>query len=825
MKQRFTVTGMTCSACSAAVERAVSSLPGVRSVGVNLMAGSMLAEFDEKTVSAEKIVSAVEAAGYGASFGGQKKSLPEKDGALTGMRRRLTVSASFLIPLMYLSMGHMFGWPLPRFFCGAEASMTLAFTELLLTLPVVLANRAFYQKGFKTLLHGSPNMDTLVAVGSGAALLYGVISVYGIGISLGNGDLSAAEGFAMDLYFESAAMILTLVTLGKYFETKAKGKTSEAISQLMDLAPKTALVLRDGNPCEIPVEDVLVGDTVIVKSGAQIPVDGTVLSGSGSVDQSTLTGESIPVQVQPGDRVTAATVNRAGYFSFRADRIGEDMTIYQIVRLVEEASSSKAPISRLADRVASVFVPVVMTAALLAAMIWLFAGETVTFAVTIGIGVLVISCPCALGLATPVAIMVGTGQAARHGILIRSAEALETLQSVDTVVLDKTGTLTEGKPEVTDLLPAVGTEEQLLILAASLEQKSEHPLAAAILERAKGRKLLPTERFETVPGKGISAVISGVRCFGGSRSYLEEHGIPVPELSELPAEGKTVLYFGAAGYLGAVAVADVVRPDAAELVNALRDKKIRVCMLTGDNKRTANAIASRLGITEVLAEVLPEQKERKIAELQQTGRRVAMVGDGINDAPALVRADVGIAIGAGTDIAIESADIVLMRRTLTDIVSAIELSRAVIRNIRGNLFWAFFYNILGIPIAAGVLYPSFGIRLSPMIGAAAMSFSSVFVVTNALRLRNFKPSRCTEEITEESETITERGETEMETVLKIEGMMCVHCKARVEKALLAVPGTENVTVDLEAKTATVVGGASYETLAKAVADAGYEVVG
>ncbi len=814
MKQRYRITGMSCAACSARVQRVTEKLEGVKSVNVNLLAGIMDISYDEGTLQPDDIIAAVTGAGYGAEI--MAKAEPRRNTAqfeaMRKMRRRLFVSIPLMVVLMYFSMGHMFGLPLPSFLHGTENAVRLALVQLGVTLPVVLVNYTYYTKGLRSLFHGAPNMDTLIAVGSGAALIYGVIITIQLALALSAQNMEQAKELAHQLYFESASMILTLVTLGKYFETKSKGKTGEAIAALMDLSPQTAIVRRGDTWEEIPTAEVCAGDILRVKPGGRIPVDGTVVEGESDVDESALTGESLPVHKAAGSPLAAATMNQTGALIFRAEKVGEDTTLAQMIRLVEEAGSSKAPISRLADKVAGVFVPVVIAIALITFGIWMLAGKGVSFALSLAISVLVISCPCALGLATPVAIMVGTGQGAKHGILIRSAEALETLHHVDTVVMDKTGTLTEGKLYVTDILPRSISKDALLQIVASMEQASEHPIARAVVAESekRGLQLTQPEGFEAVPGKGVSCILAGKRYFCGNFAYLTENGITIPE-GDLPA--KTLLFCGAEEYLGMVALADVEKKTAHTAVRTMQAMKLRVKMLTGDNRATAEAIAKKLEIDDVIAEVLPTRKEHEVASLQKEGRRVAMVGDGINDAPSLVRADVGIAIGAGTDIAIEAADIVLMRSDPLDIATAISLSRATIRNIKMNLFWAFFYNALGIPIAAGVLYPAFGILLNPMIAAAAMSFSSVSVVGNALRLRSFKPKVIQ----------IEKGESAM--VLKIEGMMCKHCQAHVEKALQAVPGVETVEVDLENKCATVTGAADRDALKKAVEEAGYEVVG
>ena len=834
MNVKFDITGMTCAACAARVEKAAKSVSGVDSAEVNLLANTLRAELSGPDVT-QAVISAVEKAGYGAvASGTQKAPKPENPQAKTlkEMKTRIIWSAIFLIILMYFTMGHMIGLPLPHVLHGPENAMVFALLQFFLTLPVVFLNRSYYTRGCKALWHRSPNMDSLIAVGSGAALLYGVIALFRMAWATGNGVWSLVEHYRDNLYFESAAMILTLITLGKFLETRAKGKTGDAIRQLMDLAPETATVYRNGKEIEIPASQVQVGDTVLVRAGGRIPVDGTVLEGRASIDQSALTGESVPVEKGPGDPVAAATINTAGFLKFRADKVGEDTTLSQIIRLVEEAGGSKAPIARLADRIAGIFVPIVMAIALAAAIIWLLAGEGIEFALTTGISVLVISCPCALGLATPVAIMVGTGQGARNGVLFKSAEALETLSRADTVVLDKTGTLTQGRPQVTDILPVEGSEKSLLALAAALEQQSENPFAAAILSRAQeaGIEVAPAEDFHTIPGRGVSGTVKGRRCLAGNRQMMEEAGIAVPAYPELAADGKTPLYFAADKvFLGVIAAADVLKADSAVAVERLQRLGLEVVMLTGDNAATAQAIAGKAGIRRVVSDVLPTEKAGQIQALRDQGHKVMMVGDGINDAPALVTADVGIAIGAGTDIAIDSADVVLLSGSLQDVAVAESLSRATLRNIRENLFWAFFYNVLGIPIAAGALYPAFGLQLSPMLGAAAMSLSSVFVVSNALRLRFFKPKGKINvppaPVQAEACHITKQEETTMTTVIHVEGMMCNHCKAAVEKACKAVPGTQDAVVDLEAKQVTVTGTAQPEALRQAITDAGYQVMG
>lgn len=760
--QKFNVTGMTCSACTAAVEKSVRKLQGVGEVNVNLLANSMTVDYDEAALDSGRIIGAVVDAGYkatvytpGAAAAPQQAENPVQ-AELKEMKMRVIVSFIFLIPLMYLAMHHMLnewiGLPVPgfvkHFFHGAQNGVAFAFGQFLLLLPIVFVNRKYFQVGFKTLWKRSPNMDSLIAIGSTAAIVYGIYAVFRIGYLVGHGHMEMADHMLMDIYFESAGTILALITLGKYLEARSKGKTSEAIAKLMDLAPKTATVVREGAEVEIPVGDVIVGDVVVVRPGQSIPVDGVIIEGSSAVDQSALTGESIPVEKAVGDKVIAATINKTGYFKFTAQKVGGDTTLAQIIQLVEEASASKAPIAKLADQISGVFVPIVIVVAIVATVVWLLLGKPIDFALSIGIAVLVISCPCALGLATPVAIMVGTGKGASNGILIKSAEALEIAHTVKTVVLDKTGTVTEGKPRVTDILTAQGVEQQLLLeVAASLEQPSEHPLAEAIVEYAQqnGIKVSQVDGFNAVSGRGIVAQLGGAEYYAGNLAMMQEHGVDTASLQSqsdaFAEDGKTPLYFASKGkLLGIIAVADVVKPTSREAIEQFKAMGIDVVMLTGDNKRTAEAIRKQLGIDRVVAEVLPQDKEREVRLIQQKGKKVAMIGDGINDAPALARADVGIAIGAGTDVAIESADIVLMKSDLMDAVTAIQLSKSVILNIKENLFWAFFYNTLGIPLAAGVFY-GLGWLLNPMFAAAAMSLSSVCVVTNALRLRWFKPRR------------------------------------------------------------------------------------
>lgn len=825
MTFKFQVTGMTCAACSARVEKVSRNVPGVERAEVNLLAGTMVVTAGED-VSAQ-VIAAVQQAGYNAFLQGQKPlKPPQESGGLKEMKQRIIGSAICLVVLMYFTMGHMIGLPAPGWYHGAENAVVAALLQLFLTLPVVYLNRVYYSRGLKALWHRSPNMDSLIAVGSLAALIYGCAALFRMSWAMGHGEWALVRQYSENLYFESAAMILTLITLGKFLEARAKGKTSDAVRALMDLSPKTAAVRRNDEVLEIPVEQVQVGDTVIVRAGGSIPVDGTVLSGRGSVDQSALTGESVPVEKGVGDTVAAATVNREGYLEFRADQVGENTTLAQVIRLVEEAGGSKAPIARLADKIAGVFVPVIMIISALTFAVWMAMGYSLEFSLNCAISVLVISCPCALGLATPVAIMVGTGRGAQMGVLFKNAQALENLHRIDTVVLDKTGTLTTGRPAVTDVLPGKGGQSRLMKIAAALECRSEHPFAKAILQTMGNNAYPEPTDFETIPGKGVSAVVDGVRYYGGNDRLMGELGITLPGLPDLASQGKTPLHFAseAKEYLGTIAAADVLKPDSKSAVEALLKNHLDVVMLTGDNKQTAQAIAANAGITHVISDVLPTDKAGAVQQLQAQGHRVLMVGDGINDAPALVTADVGMAIGAGTDIAIESADVVLMNSSLSAVSSAVALSKATIRNIKQNLFWAFFYNCLGIPIAAGVLYLPLGMQLSPMLGAAAMSFSSVFVVTNALRLRFFKqtaPVSCEGSCPIE---ITVKEEKNMETVIKVEGMMCSHCKARVEKACKSVPGTVDAVVDLAAKTVTVTGTADVAALKQAITDADYTVV-
>ena len=835
------VTGMTCAACAAHVEKAAGAVDGVSSAAVNLMLGTLVCSYDRDKASPQAIIAAVEAAGYGAAPADDAKRdiRREQDAAAKAMGRRLLWSAVCLVPLFYLSMGHMLGLPVPAFM--HRQPLLAAAVQLALCLPILLLNRAYFTVGFSRLFKGSPNMDSLVALGAAAGLAYSLIEM---------GLLCAGQLAGMpDLYFESAGMILTLVTVGKYLEERSKGKTTGAITALLALAPETAVVRRNGTEVTVAADQIRAGETVIIRQGGRIPVDGTVTKGSGAVDESALTGESMPVEKTPGSSAVSATVLTSGYLELTADRVGADTTLSQIVQLMEQAASSKAPISRLADKISAVFVPVVISIAVLAAVLWATVGGMgIRFCLSIGIAVLVISCPCALGLATPVAITVATGKAAEKGILIKSAASLELLGRVNTVVLDKTGTVTEGKPQVTDVLCVPGvTEEELLCAAASLEKPSGHPLADAIVQEAARRSipLCAVSDFNAVPGGGVQAVLDGKTLYAGNDRYMTLIGAGTAALraaaEALAAAGKTPLYFAEEQQLlGVVAVADVVKPDSAAAIAALRRSGREVVLLTGDDRRTAEAIARQVGVERVIAQVLPQDKARCVKELQKDGRLVAMVGDGVNDAPALVTADVGLAIGAGTDVAIESADVVLMHNSLMDIVDAAALSRATLRNIRQNLFWAFFYNAIGIPVAAGVLYPALQLTLDPMLAAAAMSLSSVCVVSNALRLRGWKAAPTDSHVsldksahltdndtvhtdhTNTAASAAQQEEPTMQKTLTIEGMMCAHCAAHVEKALNALPGVTAV-VDLAAKTAVVTGDAGDEALKKAVADAGYQV--
>ena len=869
-KEQFTITGMTCSACSARVEKAVAKVDGTKDVSVNLLTNSMQLEYDEAKTSVPAIIKAVVDAGYGASVKGQRaaQTTPQEDPvkkSIAEMKHRLIWSIIFLLTTMYISMHglfeRLFGLPVPALvstiFDGPENAITFAFSQFLLVLPIMYLNRRYYIAGFRNLFRGAPNMDSLVGMGSMAAALFGAFAIFRMGWGFGHGDMALVQEYSTNLYFESAGMIVTLITVGKYLEARAKGQTSKALEKLMDLAPKQACVVRGGVEQTIPAEELVAGDEIIVRPGERIPADGTVLSGTTSIDESAITGEPISVEKQAGDKVTSATINKQGYIHFRAERVGEDTTISQIIRLVDEASASKAPIARTADKIAGVFVPAVITIAVIAGGIWLAMGASVEFAFSIAICILVISCPCALGLATPVAIMVGTGKGAENGILIKSGEALEVAQSVDTVVMDKTGTITEGRPEVTGIVTADGvTEQQFLAIAAGLEQGSEHPLAEAVMAAAKAKGIAPRAMtgFRALFGRGVEAKVDGHAYAAGNAKLMEEKGIDLKaygaQLAAFSDDGCTPLIFAQDDrVIGILAAADVEKATSRKAIARFHEMGIDVVMLTGDNARTAEAIRRRMGIEKVIAGVLPENKAEHIKALQAAGHRVAMIGDGINDAPALAQADLGIAIGAGTDVAIESADAVLMKSDLLDAVSAIRLSKAVLKNIKENLFWALIYNVICIPLAAGILYPAFGIKLSPVISAAAMSMSSVCVVMNALRLRFFKPDHGMSANLEAVETATavstdrheekaaipaaetqpvqEKEAIRMEKTLKIEGMMCAHCQKHVHDVLAKMDGVTDVTVDLEGGKADVKAthDISEADFRKVIEEAGYELVG
>ena len=844
MTRKYDVTGMSCAACSARIEKVVGKLEGVKSVTVNLLMNNMTVDFDEQVLSNEHIIQSVVDAGYGASLPKaenapaqtEAKAASPADEELAGMKTRLIWSVAFLIPLMYVAMGHMLHLPLPSWLHGEGNYLTNALAQLLLCVPVLFLNRKFFVVGLKALWKRSPNMDSLIAVGSGAALISGLVAVFRMSYGYGHGDLAIVERYAHNLYIESAAMILTLITVGKFLETRSKGRTGQAISRLIALTPDTASLLKDGAEVVTPVAQVQVGDIAVIRAGERVPVDGVICQGNAAVDQSALTGESIPVEKTVGDRVDAGTICQNGFCQVKVDRVGKDTSLSRIIALVEEASSGKAPIARLADKIAGIFVPTVMSIAVLAFIAWLLLGESVEFALNIGISVLVISCPCALGLATPVAIMAGAGKGAENGILFRTAQALEQAQSVTTVVLDKTGTVTEGHPTVTDILTA--DESALLQLAASIEASSGHPLAQAVLREAESRGIAPAavDRVENLPGFGLVAQQGDVVIAAGNDKLMHKLQVDLSAVEarapQLEEAGKTLLYFAKNGALaGLMAVADPVKPTSRQAVEQLHQLGCKVILLTGDNARTAQAVCKAVGADEAIAQVLPEDKEAHVRALQDKGETVAMVGDGINDAPALTRADVGIAIGGGTDVAIESADVVLTGAQLTAVPQAIRLSRSVLRIIKENLFWAFFYNAIGIPVAAGVLYPAFGITLSPMIGSAAMSLSSFCVVTNALRLTRLKlGGECADScpIPEKTETVVEKLESKQEEnkmtkTMNIQGMMCPHCVAHVNKALTAIPGvTADVQLENKCAVITMEQPVDDAVLVKAVVDAGYE---
>ncbi len=869
-KEKFDIQGMTCSSCQSHVDKAVSSLNGIKKVNINLLSNNMVVEYDEKILDNKKIIDAVIQAGFNANVSEKTKI----ENSLSGMKKKLIISFCFMVLLMYVAMhqmlNHIFGLPIPgiikNLFDGPENALKFAFVQILLLIPIVVLNRNYFVVGFKRLIKRAPNMDSLIALGSSASIIYGIIAICMIGYGLINNDLDLVSRYSKDLYFESAGTILTLITLGKYLEAKSKGKTREAISKLMDLTPKTATVVRDEKEIEIKTEEIVLDDIIVIKPGGAIPVDGIIIEGTSSIDQSAITGESIPVEKEVGDNVVSGTINKNGILKIKATKIGENTTLSQIIKLVEEASNSKAPISKIADKVSLVFVPIVILISLFTGIIWLLVGETVEFALTTAIAVLVISCPCALGLATPVAIMVGTGKGAENGILIKDAESLELLHKIDTIVLDKTGTITLGKPKVTDLITSqsllgktsflnnlkvkvIGNEKynqkvenELLKIAGSLEKASEHPLAEAVLDKVLEREIELDEvkDFEAISGRGIKGKIKGKKYFAGNIAFMQENKIDTEVLAEIPEKlyrkGKTLLYFAKEKELiGLIAVADTVKESSIEAINLFKDKNLEVVMLTGDNKLAANAIGKNLGIDKIISEVMPQDKEKEVLKLQEQGKKVAFVGDGINDSPALARADVGLAIGSGTDIAIESADIVLMKDDLRDVNTAIDLSKATINNIKLSLFWAFIYNIIGIPVAAGIFYPMFGLKLNPMFGALAMSLSSVCVVTNALRLRKFKSNNLNnniviidsqKDVNKEVKTIKNEEENRTMKTIKINGMACNHCKMTVEKVLNAIDGVEKVEVNLENKEAVITLSKEIENdvFKSVIEDAGFEFV-
>lgn len=860
-KNKFNIQGMTCSSCQAHVQKAVENLNGIKNVNVNLLSNSMIVEYDEKTLNDKKIIEAVKNEGYGATLAinSQKDKIQnDNENTLNSMKKRLIISICFWIPLMYVAMYHMFydlfGIPVPKLindlFHGPENAITFGFTQILLLIPIIYVNRNYFIIGFKRLFKLSPNMDSLIAIGSFSAIIYGIYAIYMIGFGLGHNNLELVSRFSNDLYFESAGTILTLITVGKYLETKSKGKTSEAINKLINLAPKTAIVLKNEKEIEVEVKDIKKEDIIIIKPGYSIPVDGIIIEGESSIDESTITGESIPTQKSINDKVISGTINKNGYFKMKATEVGDDTTLAQIIKLVEEAANSKAPISRLADKVSGVFVPIVITIALLTTIFWLINGQSFEFALSIGIAVLVISCPCALGLATPVAIMVGTGKGAELGILIKSAESLELLHKVDTVVLDKTGTITQGKPKVIDIITNqdlinevmsqknkvkvvlnknndLTSKNNLLKIAGSLEKNSEHPLAEAIIEKTRENNLnlYEVKDFEAISGRGVRGKIDNIEYFGGNLAFMQENNVKLEDVllksEELSKQGKTLLYFAKENrLLGIIAVADTIKPTSKIAINKLKKKNLEVIMITGDNKNVAESIGKNLEIDKVISEVMPQDKESEVTKLQASGKRVAFVGDGINDSPALVRSDVGIAISSGTDIAVESADIVLINDDLLSVVSAISLSKKVINNIKMSLFWAFFYNIIGIPVAAGLFYLSFNLKLNPMIGAAAMSLSSVCVVLNALRLKKFKPEfkKC------DSENLDNKERKIMKKLI-VNGMSCNHCKMSVEKALKKIDNVEDVEVNLETKEVIISSNKEIDNkvIEETIKEAGFEV--
>ena len=842
MKERFNVTGMTCASCQANVQKAVEKL-GVENVNVNLVSETMNVSYDENKISNDDIINAVEKIGYGASPVSEKKS-KSKNSELSNeeknVKNRLIISFLFMIPLMYVSMGHMINLPLPHFLHGNSGSVNFAFLQFLLTLPVIFVNRIFYISGFKGLINKAPNMDTLVGLGSFAALFYGIFAIFRMAYGLGFGKLEIVEMYRTNLYFESAAMILTLITLGKYFEKRSKGQTKKSLEALMDLAPKKARILVDGNEKEIPVEDLKKGDLILVRPGESIAVDGIIKEGSSLVDESAITGESIPVNKNVGDEVISATINKQGSFVFEALKVGEDTTLSKIIELVNEANESKAPISKLADKISAIFVPAVIIISIITFIIWMMLGYGFEFSLNLAISVLVISCPCALGLATPMAIMVATGKSAEYGLLFKNAESLENLHKVDTILLDKTGTITEGKPQVTDILTDLD-EKEFIKLASSMEIKSEHPLSNAINEFAKEKNIqnIEVSDFESISGKGIKAKYNNEIYYGGNISLMKEKNINLNSYQEksdkLSNEGKTSMYFAnEKEVIGIIAVQDRPKSLSKIAIDEMKKMGYEIRMITGDNEKTAEAIRKSLNIDYKYAEVLPEDKEKEVKKLKNEGKKVLMVGDGINDAPALARSDVAMAIGNGTDVAIESADVILIKNNILDIVSAIKLSKATIKTIKENLFWAFFYNVIGIPLAAGLLYPIFGIKLSPMFGAFAMSLSSVFVCLNSLRLRNFKANfendkKIKEIIENDKKKIKKENKMKElnKMIVKVNNMSCNHCKNRVEETLKSIAGIENAEVNLDEKLANVeyFGSIDEKEIEEKINDAGYEFVG
>ena len=841
MEKKFDVRGMTCSACVANVTKAVEKLDGVSGANVNLMTNSMKVNFDENIVNDEKIIGAVEKIGYGASPAGEKTKSEDRpvDDREKALKHRLISSSIFMLILMYIAMGHMVHLPTPGIFHGREGAVIFAFSQFLLALPVVYINRDFYISGFKGLKNRAPNMDSLVAIGSLAALVYGIFAIYMMAYGFGQGDMELVDAYRHNLYFESSAMILTLITVGKYLEEKSKNKTRSSLANLMDLAPKMATVIEDGKEVVKNIEDVRVGDILLVRPGESVAVDGKVIEGASSLDESAVTGESIPVQKSVGDRVISASINTTGSFKFQAEKVGEDTTISQIIKLVDEANQSKAPIAKLADEIAGVFVPAVLIIAALTFGVWMAMGYGFENALNFAISVLVISCPCALGLATPVSIMVATGKSADFGLLFKNAEVLENLHKIDVIVMDKTGTITEGKPILTDIVTDLD-EENFLKIAGSIEKNSQHPLASAIINYAQENDIDLEEitNFNSVSGRGLNGEIAGNKYLAGNLEYMLEEKIDLKDFQakaeELAGEGKTSMYFANENeVMGIISVKDLPKKSSKDAIKLLRDMGKKIIMLTGDNEKTAEAIADEIGVDETLAGLLPQDKNKEIDRIQKSGKKVLMIGDGINDAPSLAKADIGMAIGHGTDVAIESSDVVLMRSDLLDVVSALELSKATIKNIKQNLFWAFFYNTIGIPLAAGLLFPAFGIKLSPMFAALAMSLSSVFVVNNALRLRRFKPrgvKRSLEEAkpSNEKENIKEENlieKNEKRTKIKVEGMTCGHCEKRVADALEKTGKAKDVVASHENSSVEFIDqGLSPEEIENAIEEAGYKII-